>query len=381
MILSVLLFFTVIFNFSLQTRAKRKQNRISGKLKPLRSFFGFQKLSKVYIDGDKNEGSTITGELSNPGMYEELSIAELIRLITFDPFCRDVINEQFSAYEERGQSLEHGSMSFFIFDGFETLLFEFLTIKDIVNFRSVNRTAFLAQLVSSRLAFYKKFGPHFTKGFECLCNHSLSTLYLNEIITDVTMLTQVPLRHIDDKQDLKIVLNQALHYYRQEDKYLCCRLMEAMLKGRIQFDCLPNFFISADYALHHACRLNLVCLGKSLFMNYLDDLKDIRLILIYRHSSVCLTNENFTLFKLIMLELIVNREPQWADLRFIFKMAVDLKRHRFAKLMLETFPYDRISNYNCLLSAVRLLDTQMIGMLLPYHFSRPISCIPYRIGI
>lgn len=365
----IFLFFSFFVEFSLQAQVELKPIKVIGSFVNFRNIFSRQKFSKVYIDCDQHDENIIENEQVYQAVKEEFKISELTGMMTFDSFFRYSLSEKFLCRNEGKDQSPVQSLLSGIFDGFESLLLEFLAPVDVLNFRLADRRCFLAQIISSRSKFYKLVGSSFTKGFECLNNHSLSAYCLNQVIIDVSLLTNVPLKANDDKHDLKVVLNRAIYYYRKENKNFRYKLMEAMLKGKVEFDPLTKFFHNSFFALYRACQFNLIYLGKTLILNFSEHLKLVHERFIYKCCYECLRNDSYTVFRLIMLEFIVEPNLRWRAFRKVFKTSIRLKKYRFTKLMLEFIPFDQITTLAYLLSFIPFMEKPMRIMLLQQIFS------------
>lgn len=88
------------------------------------------------------------------------------------------------------------------------------------------------------------------------------------------------------------------------------------------------------------------CLGKFALEHYPE-------LVNYNRLGTCLKDGNFMLFKHLVLKKFSKLWfPNCRVPLFVFHQCVVKKYFQFAELMLETFPYRRISNSSCVLKAI-----------------------------
>lgn len=243
---------------------------------------------------------------------------------------------------------------------------QFLSPYDAVMFRRLTRRMLINDMRESRQFIYKSLSPRITEGYKCLHINSLSASYLSDLIAEVRFvsLSSGSNNFTSGTHNLEDLLLQSLYYYRVKDLNVFWKLLEALVKAQIHVNSISSFEYTVVELFDNSCKENLLCLGKYL-LKHCPELSIESSI--YESCFTCVNNNNFMLFKHLILTRITNHNPIWNNLLNIFNKCVNLKRIDFAKFMLEIFPYDKISDSNSVFKAVYRQDLTMAKLLLKYR--------------
>lgn len=325
---------------------------------------------------------------------------EFLSMMIINPLDSEAIDEQYMICERRNQSNDR--LSNLCFE-LIMIIKDFLEPEDIFKLRCINRRFLLHHLTTSRFVLYKALRPRITEGFECLYNSSHSAECLNSFIPQIACLLSESTRpeynsmlmpratphdygisnleaNLGQTNNLKQLVLLALHFYRRNDINLFWLLLDAVVKGQLNFgsnEFILSFGFGSDEMLIYICRNNLNSLGKRL-------LRDFSHLLIndvfYSGCLACLNGSNFFMFKLL-IKKITKHELKWNKLSNLFQRAMNLKLHHFAEFMLETFPFQHITSPESLFLAISMRDFKMTELLLKYRKSmdlREISPLGYN---
>lgn len=315
----------------------------------------------------------------------ERASSNLLSLMGLDPTDSTAISSQYSICERRCTHL----------DGLSNLCREllsniivYLNPEEAIKIRLLNRRIFLYQIITSRYTLYRSLAPRIKTGFECLHISSISAACLIPFIPQIVCLlskesrtkfySKIRLRsapdyfisniegELDEIDSLKNLILSALRFYRKNNVQVFWQLLNAIIKGQSNSQLATlmfSFGFRMEETIYYISGFKLHNLAKYL-LNQFPLLFDVNLI--YSGCLSCIDDDYVYFFKLLVKEFM-RFKLDCRKLSALLRKAVKLKRLSIARLLLETFPFEYISNAQSLFLAVNAKDAEMTELLLKYR--------------
>ena len=204
---------------------------------------------------------------------------DLANLMALNPEDKDQVKEQYEITYKRpfygtGKDLLSVRDSRLL-----QVLSEFLSEKDALKIRALNRSLLLDQIISSRSQLRLLLKPKITSGFDVLHGNTLSAsvllgplsklikMYNFNNMVDNPAEIEIYEEALNSATNLKDLLVSVLFFLRHTNMTVCMELLEAIVKAKIFEDedyFLPKLQIANNALFSRACYAGHLCLVKTL---------------------------------------------------------------------------------------------------------------------
>ena len=243
--------------------------------------------------------------------------ADLMILMALNPEDKDQVIEQYEITFKR-PFYGTGKDRLSVLDScLLQVISEFLGEKDALEFRALNRTLLLHQMISSRSRLFLLLRPKITSGFDVLHGSTLSASVLLDPLTKLikygnpSTMARSPDSKIDSAieiykeslnsaTNLKDLLVSGLFFLRYTNISACMKLLEAIVKAKIFEDedyFLPKLQIVTNEMFSRACNAGHLCLVKTLLAKSKRMIGEYE---IHRGLLDSIKNDYFAIFKLVL---------------------------------------------------------------------------------
>ena len=327
------------------------------------------------------------------------SFLEFKALLLLDPNNIQQIDAQYEITRKRRDPRAKLDRLTDLCESLLPVVYEFLDRESIVQLRATNRNMLLFDLIHGRKQLQLLLSSKIRSGFSCLQNSTLSAFYLLKMRRPLSSLVSKDLNYkssvispmtlkdikileyrLDNVTDLKELLLIALKYYRMTDFTAFWELVEVIMKTKLlqadEFFHIINFTI--DDVFNFACQYGLLCLAKHL----LQEQAVPNIPLLYSGCFICIYNDNYKLFKLIVCEIYRNNFKMEQKLVNLLGQAVINGKLEYLKLLLKMFPTLSDFRSTCLFLAINYKNTTVMNYLLTFEEDlnyRELSCSGYNL--
>ena len=256
-------------------------------------------------------------EATKTGTKLNQASADLMILMALNPEDKDQVKEQYEITFKR-PFYGTGKDRLSVLDScLLQVISEFLGEKDALEFRALNRTLLLHQIISSRFRLFLLLKPKITSGFDVLHGSTLSASVLLDPLTKLikygnpNTIAHNPNSKIDSAieiykealnsaTNLKDLLVSGLFFLRYTNISACMELLEAIVKAKIFEDekfFIPKLQITSYEMFSRACNAGHLCLVKTLLTKFRKNFGEYE---IHRGLLDSIKNDYFAIFKLVL---------------------------------------------------------------------------------